>query len=142
MNWSIEHIEKLAASGKIRGYIDNTSVKEDITGKPSNRGNLRVEIDGIKFQSIKEGRRYEQLRLLEKQGYISDLRLQVGYELNQGGTHSFMYYADFEYISSGKQITEDVKPFDKKSGDFLLSKTFKKKAKLMKKIHGIEVKIT
>jgi len=38
--------------------------------------NVRTEVDGIKFASKKEARRYQELRLLEKAGndYIADGR--------------------------------------------------------------------
>jgi len=38
-------------------------------------------IDGITFDSLKEARRYRELRLLEKAGAISDLRTQVRFVL-------------------------------------------------------------
>ena len=43
--------------------------------------NKRVEYEGIVFDSLKEKRRYCQLQILEKNGSISDLRLQVPFEL-------------------------------------------------------------
>ena len=41
--------------------------------------NKRVEFDGLIFDSLKEKRRYCELQILQKQGIISDLRLQVPY---------------------------------------------------------------
>ena len=37
----------------------------------------KCQVDGIKFDSLKEARRYQELRLLERAGKIADLRLQV-----------------------------------------------------------------
>lgn len=44
-------------------------------------GNKRVTVDGIRFDSKKEAKFYLFLREAEKKGEISDLRLQVPYEL-------------------------------------------------------------
>lgn len=41
----------------------------------------KVVYDGITFHSKKEGRRYLDLKLLEKSGQISRLRLQVPFTL-------------------------------------------------------------
>ena len=38
--------------------------------------NIRTEIDGIKFQSIKEGKRYSDLKMLVRAGLISHLIVQ------------------------------------------------------------------
>ena len=65
---------------------------------------------------------------------ISELRLQVKYELNQGGTHNYRYIADFIYLEKGKEVVEDAKGH--------ITSVFKKKAKLMLKIHGIEISET
>ena len=44
-------------------------------------GAKKTMVDGITFDSKKEAQRYEELKLMEKNGYIKDLKLQVGYEL-------------------------------------------------------------
>lgn len=78
--------------------------------------NKKTIIDGIKFDSIAEGRRYKELKLLEKGKYITDLELQPKFELqakftNAKGEHvrAITYKADFSYIENGKIIVEDVK---------------------------------
>lgn len=78
--------------------------------------NKKIIIDGIKFDSIAEGRRYKELKLLEKAGKISDLELQPKFELqekytNAKGEHvrAITYKADFCYIENEKIIVEDVK---------------------------------
>lgn len=96
---------------------------------------VRTEVDGIKFASRKEAKRYGELKMLQIAGEISELRLQVPYELNPNGSFSYRYFADFEYITKGGvKITEDVKGFR--------NATYKKKAKLMLKVHGIKIKET
>ncbi len=62
-------------------------------------------VNGIKFQSRKEARRYEQLMLAMELGAIKDLRLQVDFTLIEAYTdhtgqrhQALRYKADFTYI--------------------------------------------
>lgn len=89
--------------------------------------NKKTIIDGIKFDSIVEGRRYKELKILEKGNCITDLKLQPKFELqtkftNAKGEHirAITYKADFSYIENGKIIVEDVKGVETK--DFKLKK--------------------
>jgi hypothetical protein len=127
---TLKELEKLKQSGKIKDYQETGSSKKPLKSK---YGNEKTEIDGIVFDSIKESGRYIQLRFLKKMGYIKDLRLQVPYELNPGGTHSYKYYADFVYydVQTGQTIVEDAKGAK--------TATYKKKRKLMLKVHGITI---
>jgi hypothetical protein len=78
-------------------------------------GNRYVRVDGIRFDSAKEARRYNELRLLERAGEIKNLELQPRFILQKsfkrdGKTHrKIEYVADFRYIEEGKAIVEDVK---------------------------------
>lgn len=76
----------------------------------------KTEVDGIKFDSKAEARRYKELKLLESVGDIRGLELQPKYELQEGFTHngkrirSINYVADFFYFDkSGRKIVEDCK---------------------------------
>ena len=79
----------------------------------------KTVVDGIKFDSKKEARRYGELKLLEKGKVISDLKLQPKFELipkqkYQGKTiRKTSYIADFQYydIKNDKVIVEDVKGY-------------------------------
>ena len=81
--------------------------------------NKKMIIDNIEFDSNKEGFRYIDLRLLERQGLIKDLRRQVSFELqprykkNNKIIRGIYYIADFVYIESktGKVIVEDTKGY-------------------------------
>ena len=79
--------------------------------------NKKIEIDGIKFDSKKEGRRYKELKLLERSGLIFNLVLQVPFNLiesfkYQGSTIRWIkYIADFTYLKDGQQYVEDVNGF-------------------------------
>ncbi len=46
-------------------------------------GNRHVKIDGIRFDSMKEGRRYNELKLLERGGEIQNLELQPRFVLQE-----------------------------------------------------------
>ena len=65
--------------------------------------NKKVVIDGIEFDSKKESRYYQQLKLMERQGLIKDIRLQVKFELqpkykkNGKTIRAINYIADFMY---------------------------------------------
>lgn len=97
--------------------------------------NRKVEIDGIKFDSIKEGERYLELKLLLKAGKIRDLQLQVEFELipKQAGERACKYKADFVYhmADTGKMVVEDVK--GKRTREYII------KRKLMLWRHGIKI---
>lgn len=103
---------------------------------------IKTTIDGIKFDSRKESMRYTQLKLYEKGGLISDLRLQVTYELipklviNGKTERAIKYVADFVYYDTVHkvEICEDVKG--------MITDVFKLKYRLMKLQHGIDIKIT
>ena len=67
-------------------------------------------VDGIRFASQKEARRYQELRLLERAGEITQLELQPRYRLDAaGGEFIGEYRADFRYLSVGVEVVEDVK---------------------------------
>ena len=75
----------------------------------------KTEIDGIKFDSKKEAKRYIALRELEKKGNIEKLTLQPRFLLQEGfrkngkAYRKIEYVADFMYEQDGKLIIEDVK---------------------------------
>ena len=128
-------------------------------------GNIEIVVDGVKFDSKAEARRYSQLRLLEKAGEISDIRCQVVYELipahyeyvptgkifSRGARKGqaeykrvtvelpVTYRADFVYKDKdGNTVVEDVKGYtDPKSATYA---KFVLKRKLMLWIHGVKVK--
>jgi predicted DNA binding CopG/RHH family protein len=92
-----------------------------MTAKPRSKyRNVRVEVDGLKFDSKAEAARWQQLRLLEKAGRIRELRRQVRYPLvvnqflsEEDGDTIGNYVADFDYIFIDEvnnfRVTEDVK---------------------------------
>lgn len=65
----------------------------------------------------RNGRYYQQLKLMERQGLIKDIRLQVKFELqakykkNNKTIRAINYIADFTYydVNKGKTIIVDTK---------------------------------
>ena len=97
-------------------------------------------VDGITFDSKKEAERYVVLKQMEKDGIISDLKLQPQYNLlpkqvDENGRcleRALAYIADFSYIKDGKTIVEDVKGYCK-FPEYII------KRKLMLYFHNIRV---
>lgn len=94
-------------------------------------GAVRTEVDGIKFHSKKEASRYLELKMLQADGAISELRLQVSYKITVNDFLICRYIADFVYIQDGKEIVEDVKG--------KITDVYRLKKKLMKACHGIDI---
>ena len=120
MNMSEEEVYALLAAGKvkIKGLPDKKPEKQP--EEPTNKfKNQKTVIDGIVFASGFEAERYSSLKLLEKAGAISNLRMQVPYELIPSFTHNgkkyrnCVYKADFVYIDNrdGHEIVEDTKGY-------------------------------
>lgn len=97
----------------------------------SKYGNVKTEIDGIKFDSKKEARRYGELRLFEKAGEITNLTvhpkfvLQEGFIWHRKKIRPITYSADFMYQENGQIIVEDVKGVQ--------TQLFRVKAKMFKR---------
>lgn len=79
--------------------------------KRSKFGNRKVVKDALTFDSEKEGRRYDALKLMLRAGEIRDLAMQVRYPLICNGVTVAHYVADFRYIRTvdGVCVIEDVK---------------------------------
>lgn len=102
-------------------------------------GNRKVIRDGIEFDSIKECQRYCELKLMQRAGVISDLRLQVSFELlpaqridGKVVERAVNYVADFVYKQDGAQVVEDTKGIRTK--DYIM------KRKMMLFFHGIRIR--
>lgn len=84
-------------------------------GRYNKYRNKKTVVDGITFMSEKEAWRYHELKMLEDSGDISNLRLQVKFDLlptiryNGETFRKRVYIADFVYIENGREIVEDVK---------------------------------
>lgn len=121
--------------------------KTDPAAKPKKQSkykNHKVVIDGFKFDSKKEGKRYIDLKLLQRAGQIKDLRMQVSFELMAGVKFenekrkkpALRYVADFVYtdVKTGLQVVEDVK-----SAMTRKLPAYRQKKHLMMSVQGIEI---
>ena len=100
----------------------------------SKYGAVKTTVNGIKFASKREAKRYGELRLLERACEIKNLALQVRYPLIINGVKICTYIADFTYTENGFEIVEDSKGFR--------TATYRFKAKLMKACLGITIRET
>lgn len=88
---------------------------ESMLSKYSSR---QVFHDGHMFDSLAEMRRYQDLRLMEASGAISDLEVHPRFEVLpafQRGklkVRAIVYEADFAYMEAGRRVVEDVKGFE------------------------------
>ena len=104
--------------------------------KSSKFGAKKTIVDGITFDSKWESERYGQLRAMERGGIVTDLELQVKYDIVINDIKICKYIADFVYKEESpdgeiKEIVEDAKGFE--------TPEFKLKKKLMKAVHGIDI---
>lgn len=127
-------------------------------------------VDGIRFDSKKEAGRYQELKLLEKSGRIRGLTYHRAWVLEVKGQKVCEYESDFDYreimpgkiIHFGNMITPYDSAFesslkaqgtkytvepdwglvveDVKSPATRKLPLYRLKAKLMKAIHGIEIR--
>jgi len=127
----------LAEYKKLYGNESKTATKR-------NKFNaVKIEKDGMKFDSKKEYKRYIELTALMQRGEIQDLKCQVKFELapkvkiagEKRAKPALRYFADFTYISNGMLIVEDVK-----SAVTRKLASFRNKKHLMKTVHDIDIK--
>lgn len=118
----------------------------------SKYGNKKAKRDGMVFDSRRERNRYITLSALQRAGEISDLRMQVTYELlpaiyemeekqlktkvkmvQRCAQRAVHYIADFVYKDKeGNEVVEDTKGMRTK--EYLLKK------KMMRALLGIQIK--
>lgn len=111
------HIQK-----QIRSQFSKKTRMEELAGeesseKKSKYSSAKTDIDGIRFDSKKEAEFYAELKLRERAGEISHLRLQPRYLLQEAFKYDgkqfreIEYVADFEYVENGITVVVDVKGF-------------------------------
>lgn len=80
-----------------------------VPARPSKYRAVKTVVDNIEFASKAEARRYGELKLLEKGGYIRQLELQPVYPVVIEGKVICKYIADFRYFEGSQRIVEDIK---------------------------------
>lgn len=97
----------------------------------SKYSNIKTVVNGIKFDSKLEAKRYGELRLLEKAGAITDLVLQARFPLSVDHQIIGSYVCDFLYLENGKKVVEDCKG--------LPTPIYRWKKKHLKAQYGIDI---
>lgn len=100
----------------------------------------KTVVDGLKFDSKKEAKRWQELKLLQQAGEISNLRRQVKFELlptqrDKDGKlleYPCSYIADFVYKENGETVVEDSKG--------IKTDVYRLKRKMMLFRYGIRIK--
>ena len=131
----------------LRQYIASDKVQSKKQAKYRNQPTDRVTRTGetIRFDSLKEARRYDCLLTLLANGHIRDLRLQADFTLQEAYTdasgyrvRAIRYKADFTYYRRGvggtwEFIVEDVK------SRATITKTYCIKKKLLKERFNLDI---
>jgi hypothetical protein len=83
-------------------------------GKTPKYRNTPTHVDGIRFDSKREAKRYGELMLLQQGGAISALEVQPRYPLKAHSPDGEPvkvadYVGDFEYLEGNARVCEDVK---------------------------------
>lgn len=98
-------------------------------------GNEPTLIDGLRFDSKREARRYQELRLMAQAGVITELcaeKKALRYPCVVHGQLICTYVADFRYREQGAIIVEDAKGH--RTPLYVL------KRKLVAALYGIEIR--
>lgn len=103
--------------------------------KPTKYKSRKAWLDGILFDSKAEANRYAKLAVMQKAGFITDLKTHPLFKITVNGHNICSVELDFSYINTatGKLIYEDVK------GKQTALSAIKKK--LVEAVHAIDVDI-
>lgn len=129
-----------------RGFVPSAAAVQE-TGKVNkyrNTPTTRVTPSGaiLRFDSMKEARRFDWLIERERRGEIRELRLQVDFTLQEAYTdtegrrvRAIRYRADFTYYegTQGAKVVEDVKSRATRTRDYAMKK------KLLKDRFGLDI---
>ena len=101
---------------------------------------MQAERAGVRFDSQKEARRYDELMTMLRAGIITDLRLQPQFTLQESYVtetgeriRAIRYTADFSYRFGRKLVVEDVKSAATRTKEYLRNKKF------MRSKYGIDI---
>ena len=98
-------------------FDDDDAVEHSFdTPKRHKYGARKTEVDGVRFDSAAEAKRYRELKIFQDAGEISDLQLQPLFVVQEAFVHrnkrhrAITYKADFMYRDKdGNVVVEDVK---------------------------------
>lgn len=98
---------------------------------PNKYRNKPLRVDGFRFASQLEAKRYGELKLLERAGKISALSIHPKWELDINNERISVYIADFQYWIGTRKVVEDTKG--------VRTPEYRLKAKMMHAIYGITI---
>lgn len=133
-------LNKAEASKLLRERPNLVQMRDNPRPRHQKYRNEHTVVDGEKFDSRAEARRWLDLKQLLKGGVISGLQRQVRFVLiprltrpSGGIERETAYVADFVYCdTAGKRVVEDVKG--------AATPEYRLKRKLMLHVHGIEIR--
>lgn len=120
----------------LRDYQARRGLKIEIVDspKPNKYSAIKTEVDGLIFDSRREATRYQELTIMQRQGLIRDLRLQVPFVFTHNEVKICTYVADFCYRENGVEVVEDAKSKPTKTRLYIV------KRNLMKAFYGLEIR--
>lgn len=137
LRWTEEDLKDYQARQKQQPKqrsIASVPIKQQVEDavRRNKYGNRRAEVDGIRFDSQKEARYYEELMLRYRAGDLKLVLLQVPFIL----PGPVRYYADFLTIDNDGRF----EVIDVKSEATRKNRVYINKKKQMKAVWGIEIK--
>lgn len=135
-----EDLARLSPDAQRQIYQKTVAAQRERSAKKK-YNNQPTERNGIKFDSRKEAKRYEELMFLRQAGEIDNLKLQPQFTLQESymtpegeRVRAIRYVADFSYTQGSQMVVEDVK------SKATATAQYKMKKKLMQERFGISVK--
>ena len=116
----------------IRRLVREGKLPADALPTRRKYGNDPRTVDGIRFDSAREARRWCELQALERAGEIRDLRRQVEYPVEVNGRRICYYVADFVYRTPKGVTVEDAKGHP--------TPVYRLKKKLVEALYGFEIR--
>lgn len=108
--------------------------------KASKFNNTKIEIDGYKFDSIKESEFYGSLKLKKQAGLIKDFKMQVKFDIVVKNKHIANYFLDFLVENNDGSLEYiDIKGKDSKTNKFIKTSVFALKKRLVEAIYEIKI---
>ena len=129
-------------------YINRAGGFAGMEPPQSKYRNKITVVDGVKFHSKAEARRWDELRMLERAGEITDLKRQVAFPLYVNDKLVGKYIADFTFRvppnPRGSTLADYDPPLvveDVKGGRATMTDTFRLKAKMFEAQYGFPITI-
>ena len=108
---------------------------------PSKYRAQKIEVDGLRFDSKKEAQRYQELKLMQRAGVITNLKVHPSFDFKVNDLLVCKYTADFSYsdhsMDPAMHVVEDVKGV-RKGGAW---EKFRIKAKLFRALFGYDITV-